>query len=228
MDPKKKNQIKIVIVGAGGSGKDIFATILRCNKKSKEYEVLGFIDDDPKLKGKKVLGKKVLGGLGWFDNKKKNVYCIVAIGDSSIRKKIVKKLELKNVNFLTLIDPSVSYPKGLQIGKGSIIQAGSIINPDTKIGEQVFINLDSTIGHDCILEDFVTISTGIHLNGDCYVGEGAYIGTGTVTKDNIKIGKWSVIGAGSVIVNDTKSNSVYMGNPAKLSRKINSNNRPKL
>jgi sugar O-acyltransferase (sialic acid O-acetyltransferase NeuD family) len=219
---------KTVIVGAQGSGKDVFATMLRCNAKSKQYEIIGFIDDDNKLYKKKILGKKILGGLEWFDNQKKNIFCVVAIGDSLIRKMVVKKLELKNVNFVTLIDPSVTYPKNLQIGKGSIIQAGSIINPDTKIGEHVFVNLDSTIGHDCILEDFVTISTGVHLNGSCNVEKEAYIGTGVVTVDKINIGRGSIIGAGAVIVNDIKSNSVYVGNPAKFSKKITLKNRPKL
>ena len=219
---------KVVIVGAKGSGKDILATILRCNEKSKIFKVLGFIDDDPNLKHKEILGKKVLGGLNWFDNNKDKIFCVVAIGDSFIRKKIIRELESKNVNFLTLIDPSVIFSKDVKIGVGSIIQAGSIINPDTIIGKHVFINLDSTIGHDCILEDFVTISTGVHINGTCIVKEGAYVSTGVVTLPNTKIGKWSVVGAGSIVINELKSNSVYIGNPAKISRKISSKNRPKL
>jgi len=219
---------KIVIVGAKGSGKDVFATILRCNSKSKKYEIIGFVDDDSKLHKEKILGVKVLGGLEWFDNQKKNVFCIVAIGDSSVRKKVVKKLRSKKVRFITLIDPTAIYPKNLEVGEGTIIQAGAIINPDTKIGSHVFINLDSTIGHDCILEDFVTISTGVHINGDCKIDEGAYIGTGTVTLDKIKIGKDSITGAGSVITKKIKATSLYIGNPAKFSKKITSKNRPKL
>jgi sugar O-acyltransferase (sialic acid O-acetyltransferase NeuD family) len=219
---------KTVIVGAQGSGKDVFATILRCNIKSKKFKILGFIDDDPKLKGKEILGQKILGGLSWFDDQKKNIFCIVAIGDSLIRKSVIRKLELKQVDFVTIIDPSVIYSKNIQIGKGSIIQAGSIINPDTKIGNHVFINLDSTIGHDCILEDFVTISTGVHINGDCKIDEGAYVGTGTVTLDKIMIGKNSITGAGSIVTKNIKPNSLYVGNPAKFSKKITSKNRPKL
>jgi sugar O-acyltransferase (sialic acid O-acetyltransferase NeuD family) len=219
---------KIVIIGARGSGKDVLATLLRCNKKSKKYEILGFIDDDPKLKNKKIMGKKVLGGLEWFNHKRESVSCVVAIGDSLIRKNIVKRLEEENVRFFSLVDPSVIYDDKLQVGNGTIIQAGSIINPDTKIGNHVFINLDSTIGHDCLLEDFTTISTGVHINGNCFIYEGAYIGSGTVTKEDTKIGKWSIIGAGSVVVNDVKANSVYKGTPSKFYKNINSNNRPKL
>lgn len=219
---------KIVIFGTGGLGKEVFATLLRCNKKSKKYEVLGFIDDNPKLKEKKIMGKKILGGLEWFNHKRKSVYCVVAIGDGLIRKNIVKRLEEKNVQFLSFIDPSVICDDGLQIGNGTIIQAGSIITVNVKIGNHVLINIGSTIGHGCVLEDFTTISPGVHINGECFICEGAYIGSGTVTKEDTKIGKWSIIGAGSVVVNDVKANSAYKGIPSKFYKNINSNNRPKL
>ena len=39
----------LVIIGASGLGKEVLLTINEYNKKSKKYEVLGFIDDDKKL-----------------------------------------------------------------------------------------------------------------------------------------------------------------------------------
>ena len=222
MDPKKKNQIKIVIVGAGGFGKEVLLTLNDCNKHRKKFDVLGFIDENKSLYGKKINKKPVLGGLDWFANKKpKDVSCIIAVGDSKIRQKVVKKLEKFKIKFQTIIHPSVICSKFVNIGEGTVIQAGSIINPDTKIGKHVQINMDCSVAHDCTLKDFVTLAPGVHVNGENVIGEGTFLGTGAVTRDKIKIGKWSIIGAGTVIIKDAKQFSLYIGVPGKKRKNCN-------
>ena len=46
MHNEKNELTKIVIVGAGGFGKEVLWTLNDCNEKSKKYEILGFIDDN--------------------------------------------------------------------------------------------------------------------------------------------------------------------------------------
>ena len=49
---KKSHELKkIVIIGAGGQGKDILWTITDMNKASNVFDVVGFLDDDKKLHG---------------------------------------------------------------------------------------------------------------------------------------------------------------------------------
>ena len=104
---KKKNHKlkKIVIVGAKGMGKCTLWTIMDINKVSNAFDVVGFLDDDKKLHGKKINGYPILGGINWLSNKK-NIGCIIAIGDSWIREIVVKKLKNFNVSFPTIIHPS--------------------------------------------------------------------------------------------------------------------------
>ena len=45
---------KLVIVGAGGLGREILATVKACNAVRREWSVLGFLDPDPRLAGTKV------------------------------------------------------------------------------------------------------------------------------------------------------------------------------
>ena len=105
---KKKNHKlkKIVIVGAKGMGKSTLWTIMDINKVSNAFDVVGFLDDDKKLYGKKINGYPILGGINWLSNKKK-IGCVVAIGDSKIRERVVKKLKNFNVSFPSIIHPSV-------------------------------------------------------------------------------------------------------------------------
>jgi len=221
MISKKDNVTNIVIVGAGGFGREVLWTLIDCNKKFKAYKVIGFIDDNKSLKGKLVNNIPVLGGLDWFSsNNSKNFKCSVAIGDCKLRKKIVQELEKRDIEFATIIHPSVICSEFVEIGKGTIIQAGSIITPNTKIGQHVHINMHCTIAHDCILEDFVTLAPDVHINGDTMIGSGVFIGTGAVAKDEIKIGRGSVIAAGAVLIDDVPENSLFAGVPAKQKKII--------
>jgi sugar O-acyltransferase (sialic acid O-acetyltransferase NeuD family) len=207
---------KLVIIGAGGSGKDILATLLRCNKISQKYKILGFLDDDESLIGTEINGFLVIGNLEWLSEQSSVINCVITNGFSKIRKKIVKKIEKFNVNFPTILDPSVILANDVKIGKGTIIQAGTIINPDTIIGDYTFINIDCTIGHDCKIQNYVTIAPGVHINGNNLIGENSEIGSGCVTIQNITIEKNCTLGAGTVLIKNIPEKSTVVGNPGKI------------
>jgi len=226
-----KNQpLKIVIVGAGGFGREVLSTLYDCNKQNKKYNITGFVDEKKSLEGQMINGITVLGGLDWFVTKiGLTVNCVVAIGDSIVRQKVVKKLEKLNVKFTTIIHPSVTLSKFVELGEGTIIQAGSIIMPNTKLGKHVIINMDCSIAHDCNLNDYVTLSPGAHINGDNILERGVYVGAGTVTKDELRIRKWSIIGAGTVLIKNVPEYALYVGVPGKLKKKVKTmKSRPKL
>jgi len=210
---------KIIIVGAGGFGREVAWTIEDCNKISKTYSIEGFLDEDESLVGKKIKEIPILGNLGWFKkNNSSNIFCVVAVSDPKNRQKIVNLLETMNVKFATIIHPSVIYSKSVCIESGCVIQAGVILTVDIKIGSHVHINIHSTVGHDSIIEDFVTVNPGVHINGKSIVGSGTNIGSGAVMKQGIKIGKNVVIGAGSVLINNVPDDSLCVGVPGEIKK----------
>ena len=212
---------EIIIIGAGGFGREVLWTINDCNKNGKKYSVLGFVDDDQTIQNSIIDGCKVLGGLEWIENNyKKSMSCIIAIGDTNRKKEIEKKLKKIEPSYATIIHPSVISSKSIIIGEGTIIQAGVILTINITIGKHVHINIDSTVGHDSIIENFVTINPGVHINGKTIIRNSAYIGTGAVMKQEVEIGKESVIGAGSVVLKNVPEKSLYAGVPAKLKRNI--------
>ena len=228
MNEKNHELKKIVIIGAGGHGKDVLWTIMDINKISSRFDIIGFLDDDKKLHGKTINRVPVLGGMNWLSNKNK-MGCIIAVGDGKIREKIVKKLKNVNVYFPSIIHPSVIMSDFVTIGKGTIIHAGVMIPPDSEIGNFVFINLRSQIGHDCKIKDFVSIMAGVNVTGETIIENGAYLGSGVTVADKIKIGEWSIIGIGSAIGKDVKTYSLYLGNPGIFIRKIkDEKSRPRL
>jgi len=215
------NSTKVVIIGASGFGREVLWTIRECNKTTKAFNILGFIDDNPSIHKKLINGMPVLGDLSWLlSNYKNDVKCVIAIADCKIREKIAITLEKNNFEFPIIIHPSTHFSDYVEIGCGTIIQAGCIITVDSKIGKHVHLNLHTTVGPDSVFNDFVTLNPGVHVNGKTMIEKGVNVGTGTVMKQGIRIGKWSVIGAGTVLINNVPEFSLCVGVPGKIKRKL--------
>lgn len=203
----------IVVIGAGGFGREVVMLIEDINKVNNEWNIVGFVDDNPEILGKKINGTEVVGDIDWLS--KQEFFVINAIGHGKIRKEINERLKESKNTFATLIHPSVIESSSVIVGEGSIICAGSIITTNVLIGEHVIINLSCTIGHDDVLHDYVTILPGSNISGFVNLNEGVTIGTGTQVIQNLKIGEYTMVGAGATVVKDLPGNCTAVGSPAK-------------
>ncbi|MGV6945623.1 acetyltransferase [Sphingobacterium kyonggiense] len=140
----------------------------------------------------------------------------VAIGNNSIRKRIVEQYDLTPDS---LIHPSAVISKYVGMGIGSVVMAGVSINADSKIGDHCILNTNCSVDHDCIIEDYVHISPNASLAGNVQIGEGTHVGIGSTIIQGIKVGRNCIIGAGTVIIKDVPDNSVVVGNPGKVIKK---------
>ena len=97
------NQIPILIYGAGQAGRETAASLSQNNK----YRIIGFIDDDIRLKNFELLGIKVLGSLQKIPKVKKdyeNLLIIMAMVNikSSERNRIINLIEKFEVQVKTI------------------------------------------------------------------------------------------------------------------------------
>mgnify|MGYP004465893969 FL=1 len=207
---------KIVIFGAGGLGREVQWLIERINERKVSWEMMGYIDDGMD-KGTIINGYKVLGGTDFLKQYNEPIYVVCAIGSATTRKRIVEEISgLEMVYFPNLIDPSVKMSDFVQLGKGNIICAGTILTVNIRIEDFCIINLDCTIGHDDILDSFVTIYPSVNISGNVHIGRCSELGTGTQIIQGIKIKEDSIIGAGSVVVKDLEESGTYVGAPVKI------------
>lgn len=111
------------------------------------------------------------------------------------------------------------------------------------IGDMSYINFNCnfvddgkiTIGKKVMFGPAVTIATVGHpinpeMRGYMYtdpvtIEDNCWIGAGVTICPGVTIGENSVIGAGSVVVHDIPVNSVAAGNPCKVIREINDNDK---
>lgn len=207
----------VVIVGAGGFGREVLEIFKAQNKISKTWDILGFIDEDKQLHGKIMNGYPVLGGLDWLrEHNNNNLGCVCAIGTCETRKQVVEKLQEIGVNFHNAIHPSVIMSDFVELGKDVIICAGSILTVNIKIGDHVHIDTNCTIAHDAVIGSYCRLNPGVKMNGNNHLAEGVYVGTGATFIQGISVGSWSTIGAGAVVIKYVPEKVVAVGVPATV------------
>lgn len=207
----------VVIVGAGGFGREVLEIFKAQNEMSKTWNILGFIDDNKQSHGKILNGYPVLGSLDWLrvhDND--SLGCVVAIGNCETRKQVVERLEEIGVNFHNAIHPSVIMSDFVELGQHVIICAGSILTVNIRIGDHVHIDTNCTVMHDAVIGSYCRLNPGVKINGNNHLGEGVYVGTGAAFIQDVSVGSWSIIGAGAVVVEDIPEKVVAVGVPAKV------------
>ena len=206
----------IVIIGAGGLGREVGQLINDINQDKKEWNLLGFVDETPEKQGTIINNYPVLGGSGWFDNSlKNNIWAVCAVGNTKGRFNLIKKAEAMDVNFANLIHPSVARSEFMDIGVGNIICCNSFLSVNIKLGNHIAINPGCGIGHDTIIGDYVTLYWNVTLSGNVFIDEGCEIGSKSVIIQKKTVGKWSIIGAGAVVVKDMPEECTAVGVPAR-------------
>ena len=205
---------ELYIIGAGGFGKEVAWLAERINDVQPTWDIKGFIDDNKELWGTKIDDYTVHGGLSYLENCS-GAYVVCAVGSAKTRKMIIEKLSNTDINFATLIDPSVIISKRVTIGEGTIICAGTIITVDITIGKHVIINLDCTLGHDDVICDYVTMYPSVNVSGCCNIGECVELGTGMQIIQGLTVVHETIVGASSCVVKNIMDSGTYVGTPAK-------------
>tara|TARA_B110000046_G_scaffold102971_1_gene110666 strand:+ start:159 stop:806 length:648 start_codon:yes stop_codon:yes gene_type:complete len=206
----------IVIIGAGGFGREVKMLIDQINEGSLQYNLLGFYDDSVQ-KGTEVFGLEVLGSVEELNQVTKPTAISIAIGSPKVKKDIKDKLSNPMLSFPRLIHPSVILGISSEtIGIGAIICAGTIITVNITIGEFVILNLGCTVGHDTVIGNYCSFMPQSNIAGEVILGEAVYVGMGVGIINQVTVGNNVTLGAGSVVVKNISSNCLAVGIPAKV------------
>ena len=180
-----------------------------------DWRLIGFLDDDPTLSGREVLGVPVLGNGGWLAGR--SVAVSVAVGSPAGRCRVWGALSsAAGLQAPVLVHPSAYVGKMSELGEGTLVAAGATLSVDVKVGAFGIVNIGATVSHNGRLGDFATVAPGAHLAGDVHVGIGADIGIGASVIQGRTVGEWSVVGAGAVVIDDVAADTTVVGCPARV------------
>ena len=178
-----------------------------------KWQSIAFLDDDESIKTS--MGLKVIGKMADAFTYKDEADFFVAIGKNATREKVQGKLMDQGMTVVKLIHPSAVIGTDVEIGMGTVVMAGVVINSSSRIGEGCIINTSSSLDHDNIIEDYVHISPGASLAGTVKVGKGSWIGIGSVISNNVNICSGCKVGAGAAVVKDITEPGTYVGVPVR-------------
>lgn len=188
------------------------------------YEIAGLYHYNNERTGEVYFDFKIAGSTEELLSKEslEGMNFLLTMGDNAIRTELYNKIIAKGGNVPSLVHPTATVSKRSQIGNGVLVMPQSIVQADVTIGNNTIITLNSvvshstTIGNNCFISGNNLIGAYVNVEDNCWIGQACLIVSGTVNT----VGHHSVLGAGSVLRNDMRPGCLYLGNPARLVKRI--------
>ena len=205
-------QDRIVIVGAGGFGREVASW---CLDSYGQEAKIAFIDDTKK--GIIKIGKHEIPILSTLNsyNTIKGDQVLMGLGIPSAKKEIAKRFNERGIKFTTFIHKSVIISPGAQIGRGSIICPNSIVSDNVNLGDCVTLNLCCTVGHDVNIGEYSTLSSHVDIMGGCRIGKSVFWGSGSRIIPDKFVTDGCRIGAGALVMYDISTEKTVYSLPSK-------------
>jgi sugar O-acyltransferase (sialic acid O-acetyltransferase NeuD family) len=208
---------RIVVIGAGGHGREVAEILRHQMKAGEDLGVAGFIDDNREIHGRQIDGLPVLGDWSWFEGvDRTEVAVICAVGSPRTCKRLVERAVRLGLTFANAVSPLAHISPLARIGEGVTVFPNVIINTGSIIDSYSILNVAATVSHDTKVGRYSNVNPGAHLAGNVTIGEGCYIGMGAEVIQGLSVGEWSVVGAGAVVINDLPPGITAVGVPAGI------------
>jgi sugar O-acyltransferase (sialic acid O-acetyltransferase NeuD family) len=205
---------KLVIIGAGGHGRETLDIVEACNAVTPTYDFVGFCADQYELA---LIDRRHVEVLGGVDALQTTVAAyVIGIGTSETRRDLDAQVSGFGREAAVLAHPSSSCGSDLRLAPGVILAAGARVTTNVTLGRHTHLNVNAVVSHDCQVADYVTLSPGVLVNGTVTLGEGVFLGTGAVVLPGRTVGAWARIGAGAVVTEDVASGQTVVGVPARV------------
>lgn len=207
---------RIVVIGGGGHAKVLISVLRKI-----PWDVVGYTD--PQDRGV-ILGVPYLGDDGVlreFARTDARYWGILGLGKldtSSGRTHLQEEIEGLGFEFPVIVSPEAVVNDEVELGRGTTVFDGVVVNSGTVTGRTCIINTNSTVEHDCRLGDDVHIGPGATVSGGVTVESNCMIGAGANVIQGLSICPGCLIGAGATVIRDIDIPGVYGGNPANRIR----------
>lgn len=205
----------LVIIGAGGMGREVYHHATECNGFGTQFDIKGFLDDNPEvLNDFDFPYPSILSSINDYPIEDGDVFAC-AIGDVHTKVKLVEMIESKGGRFISLIHPSAQINKTAKLGEGILLFHNVHVGSEAVIGNHVMLQSYAALGHDVVIGDYCRIDPKASVVGGVKVGNRVTLHTMCVLNHKVTVGDDAVIGALSFVIRKVKPGITVWGIPAK-------------
>lgn len=205
------NLMDVVIIGAGGHGRELHTYVEECVADGQKINLLGFVDDSEN-RPENVYDSPVLGGSEWLEQHT-DVMILLGIGNGRVRKALTERFGWERL--ASIIHPTARISRHTQYAPGFQAMPMAATANNNRFGLSVFMNIQALVGHDTTVGDFVTIAPNVGITADIEIGQGVTFGTGANVIPGKRIGEWATIAAGATVVKHIGAGITVFGTPAR-------------
>jgi sugar O-acyltransferase (sialic acid O-acetyltransferase NeuD family) len=206
---------KLIIIGAGGYGREVSTMARQSLGYGQDFIVKGFLDSKVDALKSYNAYPPILGDIGDYVIQPDDVF-VCAIEDVVRRRHCYDVIIERGGQPYTLIHQSCRVADGAEIGLGCVLSYDIIVSNDTQIGDQVLINSRAIIGHDSRVANGCSIGVQAFLAGAVKLGAGVTIHASASIHKGLTIGSGASVGMSSTVVRDVPANVTVFGTPAKV------------
>jgi len=205
---------RCAVLGGGGHAK-VVVEVLQSQRKYRPIAIT-----DRRAGSWSVLGVPVVGdeslipelakcGIRWY------VVGVGGVPDNRPRSLLYLKGREAGLRPLIAIHRSATVARSSELGPGTVVMPGAVLNPGCRLGANVIVNTGAIVEHDARIGDHVHLCPRATLSGGVQIGAGAFVGAGAVVREGLRVGPWAVVGAGAVVLRDVPAHGRVAGVPAR-------------
>ena len=203
----------LIIIGAGGFGREMFAAAQEAAGYGDEFTVKGFLDGNPDALRGYCGYPDIIGDPETYEIAEDDVF-ITALGSISARRRCAALIEERGGRFISVVHRSASLGPNVSVGEGSFIAHNAVLTADISIGRHSCVFHGAVIGHDTHLADYTHIYSLVSIGGGVQVEEGASVFPGARIVPRVAIGAGATVGIGSAVIRDVAPGTTVFGAPA--------------
>lgn len=208
------DRTSIVIVGAGGFGREVLQYAVETYGAMAHVTIKGFLDDaitDLTLFG---LDVPVLSTIdGYTPTADDRV--LIAVGDPSTREGLASRLAARGAAFTSLVHPRAYLSGTASIGVGCIVAPFASVGAHATVGDHSVLTFYASVGHDATVGRWCALSPHSVANGASRLGDGVFLGSHAIVNPGQAVGERAKVAAGAVVYRAVPAHSLAVGNPAR-------------
>jgi sugar O-acyltransferase (sialic acid O-acetyltransferase NeuD family) len=207
---------KLVIIGAGGFGREVLEWARESMDFQKAWNIEGFLDDRPDaLERFPEINLPILGDTESYEPRSDQLF-VIAVGHPDARKRLREHFSAKGASFAQIIHRSCVIGSRVKLGEGVILCPRVVLTCDIVIGANTALNVSTAVGHDAVIGEDCQISSFCDITGYVSIGDEVFMGSRASIIPGKCVGARSVVGAGSVVVSNVEDDVTVFGNPARI------------